>query len=94
MTKRNVSISAAHLASAAFAALAISLGSTAAARADAPFCLENYSRVGPGKSCNYYTFAQCVAATSGVGGSCSANPWYRYEPAPRERRGRRHHLPG
>lgn len=94
MKKRNVTIFAARVAAAACAVLAITVGGTAAARADAPFCLENYSRVGPGKSCTYYTFAQCIAATSGVGGSCSANPWYRTEPAPRERRKRRHHLPG
>ncbi len=54
------------LATAAVAALAITLGSAAPARADAPFCSENYSRAGLGRVCAYYTYEQCRQATSGV----------------------------
>lgn len=62
----------------------------AKAYAEGPFCAENNSRAGYGKQCRFYTYAQCTEFTSGIGGSCSANPWYQYEPAPRGRRGRRH----
>jgi hypothetical protein len=80
------------LTAAACAVLAFAAGAAPARAADAPFCLENYSRTGPGKVCNFYTYAQCVAASSGVGGSCSANPWYVYpaEPATRRPRARRY----
>jgi hypothetical protein len=83
---------AAALAIAAAAVLAFAADASPARAAGAPFCLENYSRTGPGKVCRYYTYAQCVAASSGVGGSCSANPWYVYpaEPAPRRPRARHH----
>ncbi|MGD9836313.1 MAG: DUF3551 domain-containing protein [Afipia sp.] len=85
---------AAGLATIAIAALAVALGS-APARADAPFCSENYSRTGLGRVCAYYTYEQCRIATSGVGGSCSANAWYQprayYDPAPRRHRRHRHH---
>lgn len=76
------------LAAAAFAVIAFA---AAPAKADAPFCSENYSRAGQGRVCAYYTYEQCRAATSGVGGSCSANAWYQpYEPAPRRHRRHRY----
>lgn len=85
------------LAAAAVTALAVTLGGTAPAKADAPFCSENYSRTGQGRVCAYYTYDQCRVATSGVGGSCSVNAWYQpheyreyYEPAPRRYRRHRH----
>lgn len=91
-----LSTMAGNLAVAAVAALAVTLGSAVPAKADAPFCSENYSRTGQGRVCAYYTYDQCRAATSGVGGSCSANAWYQpreyYEPAPR--RHRRHRYRG
>ena len=76
MSKLNFASATASLATVAVAALAITLGS-APAKADAPFCSENYSRAGQGRVCAYYTYDQCRAATSGVGGSCSANAWYQ-----------------
>jgi hypothetical protein len=80
------------LAAAATAIFAV--GGAAPARADAPFCSENYSRAGQGRVCAYYTFEQCLEATSGVGGSCSANAWFQpreaYKTAPRRHRARRH----
>jgi hypothetical protein len=41
------------------------------AKADAAFCTINYGT--SGRDCNYYTLAQCQAASRGIGGSCVAN---------------------
>ncbi len=38
----------------------------------AAFCAE-YSR-GGGTNCGFYTYAQCLATISGIGGWCYANP--------------------
>ena len=45
------------------------------AKADvgAAFCLNNYGTTGGVGECNYYTLAQCQAASRGIGGSCVAN---------------------
>ncbi|MGL5168127.1 MAG: DUF3551 domain-containing protein [Afipia sp.] len=92
MQKLTLPVRALTLAAAAVAIF--TMGSAAEARPEAPFCSENYSRVGMGRVCAYYTFEQCVAATSGVGGSCSANAWYRPreydEPTPRRHRRHKH----
>ncbi|WP_425989184.1 DUF3551 domain-containing protein [Afipia sp. DC4300-2b1] len=81
-------------AMAVVAVLAIMPGSAAHARGDAPFCSENFGRTGMGRVCDYYTYEQCQAATSGVGGSCHVNAWYQprqyYDPAPRRYRKPRH----
>jgi hypothetical protein len=45
----------------------------AKADANAAFCLYGHGRSDIG-GCNYYTLAQCQSASSGVGGSCIANP--------------------
>ncbi|WP_291869850.1 DUF3551 domain-containing protein [Bradyrhizobium sp.] len=49
--------------------------STVPAKADAnaAFCLYLSGRT-DARECNYYTLAQCQAAASGGGGSCTANP--------------------
>jgi hypothetical protein len=89
---RNLILPARAVTLAAAVAAIFAVGGAAPAKADAPFCVENYSRVGPGRMCSFYTYEACVAYTSGIGGSCSANAWYRpYEPAPRRHRARRHH---
>lgn len=89
MRKLNLPVRAVTLAAAAVAIIAT--GGTASARADGPFCVENYSRVGPGRMCSFYTYAQCVEYTRGIGGSCSANAWYQpHEPAPRRQRARKY----
>ena len=50
----------------------------AKAAANAPFCATTYGMGGSaGTACDFYTFAQCQATVSGVGGSCSSNPGYR-----------------
>jgi hypothetical protein len=94
MQKLTLPVRALTLAAAAAAIFTIGGAAPAKAGPEAPFCSENYSRVGMGRVCAYYTFEQCVAATSGVGGSCSANAWYQprevYEPAPRRHRRHKH----
>ena len=42
-----------------------------------PWCAI-YSGLGPGASCGYATFAQCMASVRGLGGFCEQNP----RPAP------------
>jgi hypothetical protein len=85
-TKRPASV--ALWAIAAVAALAIVAGASTSAQAypEAPYCWENYSRVGPGRDCRFFSYEQCLATSSGVGGTCGRNPWYQYysedEPAP------------
>jgi hypothetical protein len=97
-TKRPASV--ALWASAAVAAVVIVAGAPTSAQAypEGRFCWENYSRLGPGRVCTFDTFEQCLATSSGVGGTCSRNQWYEYyseqEPAPvpppRHRKHRRH----
>jgi hypothetical protein len=87
---------------AAVAALAIVAGASTSAQAypEGPYCWENYGRLGPGRVCTFYTYEQCLATSSGVGGTCSRNPWYEYYlgdepdpvPPPRHRKPR-HHVP-
>jgi Protein of unknown function (DUF3551) len=43
----------------------------ARADANAPFCMQPQG--GIKTACDYYTFAQCMAAAVGIGGSCTAN---------------------
>jgi hypothetical protein len=47
-----------------------------------PFC--HYDQ--DATNCGYPTFAACLAAASGVGGYCAANPGYVSEAPPRRRR--------
>lgn len=46
------------------------------ARADGPWCAY-YSGKGSATNCGFHSYAQCLAAISGVGGVCSPNPVYR-----------------
>jgi Protein of unknown function (DUF3551) len=43
----------------------------AKADANAPFCLQPQGT--KSTACDYYTLAQCMAASVGIGGSCAAN---------------------
>ena len=54
-------------------AMAILLG-TDMARADGPWCAD-YTR-GGGTNCGFYTYGQCAATVSGVGGYCRRNPFF------------------
>ena len=57
------------VASIMFASLVLS---TAGANA-APWCAQYGGRGGGGTNCGFYSFAQCMAAVSGVGGFCTRN---------------------
>lgn len=55
-------------------ALAGVLAPTTSARADGTWCAEAGGRGGY-SNCGYYSFRQCLAAISGVGGTCRPNPY-------------------
>jgi hypothetical protein len=58
--------------------------------ADARWCAESGGREAY-RNCGYYTFEQCKAAVSGVGGSCTENPAWFWPPVyaePRRKRSR------
>jgi hypothetical protein len=59
--------------------------STARARADGTWCA-NYSSPGGGSNCGFYSFEQCQATVSGIGGFCMRNPFSGYAAEPRRRR--------
>ena len=45
------------------------------------WCAE-YNMGGGATNCGFATFQQCMAAVSGVGGSCGPNPMYQPAPGP------------
>jgi hypothetical protein len=63
--------------------------STIGARADGTWCA-HYSFKGGATNCGFYSFEQCRATVSGVGGFCQPNPFSAYgsvrEPRRRYRR--------
>jgi hypothetical protein len=67
--------------------VALSL-STAGARADGTWCAQ-YSDKGGATNCGFYSFEQCRATVSGIGGFCMRNPFSAYAAQPRTR-SRRH----
>jgi hypothetical protein len=72
-----------NLIRAAFAAICLSTFVGAApqpAQADPYRWCADYSGRGGGKNCYFLTFNQCRAAVSGVGGSCSHNPFFTGAP--------------
>jgi Protein of unknown function (DUF3551) len=66
--------------------VALSL-STAGARADGTWCA-HYSSRGGATNCGFYSFEQCRATVSGIGGFCMRNPFSAYAAEPRTRSGR------
>jgi hypothetical protein len=72
-----------------FAALFLS---TIGAHADGTWCAQ-YSAQGGGTNCGFYSFEQCQATVSGIGGFCMRNPFtlgsagsaYGYAAEPRSR---------
>jgi Protein of unknown function (DUF3551) len=64
-----------------FAALSLS---TIGARADGTWCA-NYSNQS-GSNCGFYSFEQCRATVSGIGGFCQRNPFTVYGAAREPRR--------
>jgi Protein of unknown function (DUF3551) len=66
----------------AIAFFALSL-STIGSRADGTWCA-NYGSHG-GTNCGFYSFEQCRATVSGIGGSCQPNPFSRAAREPQRR---------
>ena len=63
------------LALAVLALVAASLAPRPAAAAfNLPWCAQYYDRSGI-RSCAFYTYQQCMATLSGIGGFCIQNPW-------------------
>jgi len=48
------------------------------ASAQGAWCAQYSGRGGGATNCGFYTFEQCRAAVSGVGGFCSPSPWVVY----------------
>jgi Protein of unknown function (DUF3551) len=67
-----------HLAIAIGSAVALAtLAATPALADKAPWCAQfGGGRGGGGTECLYYSFAQCQATLSGMGGRCFQNPWF------------------
>ena len=55
-------------------AIAVLPFSSIDARADGPWCA--YDAKG-GTNCGFYSYAQCMANISGLGGTCARNPAYQ-----------------
>jgi hypothetical protein len=53
------------------------LGASTPASAQGAWCAQ-YSGESGGTNCGFYTYGQCRAAVSGVGGFCSTSPYARY----------------
>jgi hypothetical protein len=64
--------------------LAVLCLSSSAARADGTWCAR-YSSPGGGSNCGFYSFAQCQATVSGIGGFCSQNSFAATAPDSRRR---------
>ncbi len=57
---------------------------------DYPWCAVYTNRSGA-TACYYSSYAQCMATMRGIGGYCTASPYYRGGAAYEERRPRRHY---
>jgi len=75
----------------AFSALATlaALGAPSPASAQGAWCAQ-YGGTAGGTNCGFYTYRQCRAAVSGIGGFCSPSPYARFdngglEPQPRRK---------
>jgi Protein of unknown function (DUF3551) len=69
------------------------LGATSPAHAQGTWCAQ-YGGTAGGTNCGFYTYQQCRAAVSGIGGFCSPSPHARYDNggfAPPGRKGRHLH---
>lgn len=58
--------------------------SSVAAHSDGTWCA-HYSSPAGGTNCGFYSFAQCQATVSGIGGFCQRNPFSGYSREPRRR---------
>ena len=65
-----------HFAIAIGIAVAFASVATPAAADKAPWCAQfGGNAMGGGTECLYYSYAQCQATLSGMGGRCFQNPW-------------------
>jgi Protein of unknown function (DUF3551) len=67
---------------------ALALAASPAAAQGAPWCFSESGREGSGAvSCTFYSYQQCLATLSGIGGSCVPNPYPSHgAPSPTEGR--------
>lgn len=78
------------------AAAAALWAGTSPSRADGPWCATlSGGRLGSAENCGFYSWEQCQAYISGIGGFCHENALYepprmRTKPHPRARRHIRH----
>jgi hypothetical protein len=65
-----------HLYRAAVAATFVAMSAAPALADKAPWCAQfGGGAMGGGTECLYYSYAQCQATLSGMGGRCFQNPW-------------------
>jgi hypothetical protein len=57
-------------------ASAVQLTTPARAEIDYPVCRNNFGKGGNYRRCDFTTLAQCQATASGIGGTCTMNPFY------------------
>ena len=58
---------------------ALALAASPAAAQGRPWCFsESGSRGSGAVTCTFYSFEQCLATASGIGGSCGPNPYPSY----------------
>jgi len=61
---------------ASVAAMVVAMSATPTLADKAPWCAQfGGSAMGGGTECLYYSYAQCQATLSGMGGRCFQNPW-------------------
>jgi hypothetical protein len=58
--------------------------STIGAHADGTWCAQ-YGSLGGGTNCGFYSFEQCQATVSGIGGFCMRNPFSGSAATPQRR---------
>jgi hypothetical protein len=64
----------------------LALTASPAAAQYAPWCFYESGRNSSGAvTCTFYSYAQCMATASGIGGSCSPNPYAGPGPGSRRR---------
>jgi hypothetical protein len=67
--------------------MALAITASPAVAQYAPWCFYESGRNSSGAvTCTFYSFAQCMATASGIGGSCGPNPYPGQGPSNRKRR--------
>src|SRR4051812_47631522 len=81
LTAEEASMRTIPLVAITLAALSLSIGG---ARADGTWCA-HYGTRGGATNCGFYSFEQCRATVSGIGGFCQRNAFSAYAAEPRGR---------